>query len=130
LRGLDGGASHSARTVGAENATKSIEIFDPPIDLLGHDLEVWKSLAPLAFAARTLTRSTALAFELMCRNIVIAKRLTLDVEKAGGSDHRGMVQRVDAEMLAFNLRPCGKAMYEPVVVEAAVNPLAKFRQVK
>lgn len=85
-------------------------------------------LAPHAFANRTLTRGTALAFERLCRNIALEWELESNSEFRGGPNHRGLIQRVDAGMLRFNLSPCGKPMFESKKPESAppVNPLARF----
>lgn len=109
------------------NATSPVEEFDAPDSLTRDERAVWVKLAPFAFVNRTLTRATAWAFEMLCRNIVLEIGLGLGVEK-GGADHRGMMKIVDAELLRFNLSPCGKALYEgaPEQVEPT-NPLAKFR---
>lgn len=100
-----------------------IEPFDPPADLPSEDRQVWVELAPHAFAARTLTRATELSFRLLCRNIVIERALAL--VGAGSANHRGMIQRVDAELLRFCLSPFGKAIYE-AEPEKPANPLEKF----
>jgi len=88
----------------------AVEIFDPPKMLRGKVLGVWHTLAPLAFDARTLTRATELAFVILCRNVVLEQRLASKVATAGRSNHRGMIQRVDAELAKFCLAPFGKAL--------------------
>lgn len=127
LRGLDGGAG-KRKVVGAAKTalTKPVDEFDAP-DSLTHDQRlVWMALAPHAFEARTLTKGTMEAFIMLCRNVVIERGLAASAF-AGNADHRGMIQRVDAEMGAFSLRPCGKAIYEADEAEQApVNPLSRF----
>lgn len=87
---------------------------------------VWMELAPHAFAARTLTKGMMAAFVMLCRNVLIERGLAAS-HFAGNADHRGMIQRVDGEMAAFGLRPCGKAIYEPESEQAApANPLSRF----
>jgi hypothetical protein len=88
-----------------------IDEFDAPNDLSPDERNVWLELAPFAFAARTLTRATSFAFRLLCKNIVLERLYAASVADKGGANHRGL-QRVDAELLAFNLRPCGKAILE------------------
>ena len=102
-----------------------VERFDPPADLAADVREYWNDLAPFAFANRTLTKATAAGFLLLCRNLVIERALGKRKKDRGGANHRGMIQRVDAELLRFNLAPCGKPMYE-AVPETQVNPLARF----
>lgn len=100
-----------------------IEVFAPADDVPSEDRQVWLLLAPHAFAARTLTRATELSFRLLCRNVVIERALAL--VGAGSANHRGMIQRVDAELAKFCLAPFGKAIYE-AEPDAPANPLEKF----
>ena len=86
-------------------------------------LIVWQELAPEAFKARTLTKATALNFRMLCRSIVLEQQLAVSVDK-GAADHRGLMQRIDIELLRFCLSPIGKALYEAAPV--VVNPLARF----
>lgn len=103
----------------------AIDEFDAPDDLTLPERQVWLELAPHAFANRTLTKGTSLSFRLLCRNVVLERKLAADVELEGGSNHRGLIQRVDAELLRFNLSPCGKPILEAEPVKPA-NPLEKF----
>lgn len=84
------------------------EEFDAPDDLTREERAVWLKLAPHAFRRRTLTRATALSFEMLCRNIVLERKLADDMKLVGGANHRGVIQRVDAELLRFDLSPNGK----------------------
>src|SRR5580765_8643117 len=103
-----------------------IEVFDPPVDLTGPAHAVWLDLAPHAFAARTLTKGTARAFMVLCRNVALEHELAGDPALRGGANHRGILQRLDAELLRFNLSPCGKAIFtEDLQPQPAVNPLDK-----
>lgn len=98
-----------------------VEEFDAPDDLTMDERHVWLELAPHAFAALTLTKGTSLGFRLLCRNIVLERRFAASVMDAGGASHRGLIQRVDAELLRFGLAPCGK----PIVSapKAEVDPM-------
>lgn len=88
----------------------NVDEFDAP-DCLTHDERaVWLDLAPHAFQARTLTRATAYSFQLMCRNIVLERALASEPEERGKANHRGVIQRIDAELLRFSLSPIGKPM--------------------
>jgi hypothetical protein len=128
-RALTGNAGHRSRVLlgpGAGEAlvTAAIDPFEPTVELASDERRVWDALAPHAFAARTLTRGTELAFALLCRNLVIERA---QARMAPGTpSHRGMIQRVDAELAAFSLRPFGKPILtaEPVVTPA--NPLERF----
>lgn len=97
-----------------------IEEFDAPDDLTMDERHVWLELAPHAFAARTLTKGTAEAFKLLCRNVLLEKEMRASVLDRGRAAHQGMIHKVETAMLRFNLSPCGKAMVEaPVVVPDA-----------
>ena len=87
---------------------------------------VWRALAPHAVATRTLTPATALAFQLLCRNILLERELGGRVLDRGSASHRGMLQRVQAGLLAFNLAPCGKAMEVDAPATPVVDPLDRF----
>jgi len=102
-----------------------IATVDPPADLTSEERQFWDSLAPHARENRTLTPATAWSFRVLCRNLVLEHQLACS-EKKGGTDHRGILQRVDAELLRFNLSPCGKPIYEVEHPQAPANPLDKF----
>ena len=97
----------------------------PPEDLTSEERAVWTALASHAQAARTLTPGTALGFRVLCRNVVLEQRLATG-EDRGGPNHRGILQRVDAELARFCLAPFGKPIYEAEPVAPPVNPLEKF----
>lgn len=105
---------------GSRNRSKApaelpkVEEFDAPNDLTVDERNVWLSLAPGAFKARTLTRATEAAFKLLCQDVLLERDLRADPEKRGGADHRGMRQQVRAEMKAFGISPVGK----PIVTDA------------
>ena len=128
-KAIGGNAGHRGKVLAHPSALNTavveIEEFDAPDDLTRDERLVWLRLAPHAFANRTLTKATALAFELLCRNVVLERRLAASALGAAGADHRGLIQRVDAELLSFNLKPCGKALYEGEP-EKVTNPLDKF----
>lgn len=87
---------------------------------------VWAELAPHAFANRTLTPATLLAFRVLVRNVLLERTLAESPMFQGGPNHRGLLMRVDAELLRFNLAPCGKPLTEPEQAAVPVNPLARF----
>lgn len=88
------------------------DTFDPPATLRGKARAVWLELAPLAFEARTLTRATEASFVILCRNVALERKLAGSRRGAGGTNHRGMIQRVDAELAHFCLAPFGKPLSE------------------
>lgn len=130
LRAIDGGASHRPTVeIPTTNlsGTAAIDEFSAPDSLLHEERQVWLQLAPHAFKNRTLTRATALAFERLCKYVVLERILHESDAERGGANHRGLISRVDAGLLRFNLAPCGKALYEAAPDEAApVNPLDRF----
>lgn len=125
---LTGNPGHRARVLehpasGQVSVTAPCERFDPPVDMPSEERLVWDVLAPHAFDNRTLTRATEMSFRLLCRNMVIERALAL--VGAGTANHRGMIQRVDAELLRFCLSPFGKPIYQ-VEPQQSANPLEKF----
>lgn len=104
-----------------------------PVDLSDAERVVWERLAPRARERRTLTVDTADRFRLLCKSVVMEEamsaRLLTDgwtyiastVDGSGQEretlkahplcgPHRGMLQRVEAGMVAFRLAPIGKAL--------------------
>jgi hypothetical protein len=57
-----------------------------------------------------LTPATAAAFAMLCRNVVIERKLSVSALGVAGPDHRGMLARVEGLMLRFGLVPNGKAI--------------------
>jgi len=110
-------------------AVAPIEMFDPPKTLRGNARQVWLELAPHAFEARTLTRATELGFVILCRNVALERKLAGKTTTAGRSNHRGMIQRVDAELTKFCLSPFGKALYAAAPA-ATVSPLDRFTKTR
>jgi hypothetical protein len=104
-----------------------------PAGMSSGEQAVWNQLAPLAIQERTLTEVTAERFRLLCRAIVREGQMDEQIQKDGwtyqkvtidGSgqehteikahplcgQHRGMMQRCEAGMVAFRLSPTGKAL--------------------
>jgi hypothetical protein len=103
----------------------AVAVFDPPPHLTVAVRAAWAQLAPPAFQARTLTRTTELAFVLLCQNVVLERRLGTSPKTRGGASHRGVRAQLLAELAAFTLRPFGKPIYEAEPV-APANPLDRF----
>lgn len=131
-RALSGVRGHSKGRVLSHPGAKSddpgdVDEFDAPNDLTTDERNVWLELAPHAFRNRTLTKATSLSFRMLCRNVLLERGMATSKADQGTADHRGMIQRVDAELLRFNLSPCGKAMYEPTEgQQKPANPLERF----
>jgi hypothetical protein len=104
-----------------------------PDGLSDAEASAWAQLAPLAIQQRTLTPETAARFQLLCRQIVAERAMADRIEADGlvyiavtvdGSGkeretlkahplvgpQRGLMQRIEAGMLAFRLAPMGKAL--------------------
>ena len=94
-----------------------------PVDLEAEVRAVWELLAPHAEAERTLTKASTLAFGLLCRNIVFERRLASSPLKAAGTDHRGMLVRVEAGLARFRLIPDGRPV---VALEPAKDGWEEF----
>jgi hypothetical protein len=109
----------------------------------------WNRLAPAALAQRTLTEATAQRFVLLCKAIaleaqyeakILADGLTYVAITVDGSGqeretlkahplvgaHRGMMQRVEAGMVAFRLAPIGK----PLAMPADEKPKSSLEQLQ
>ena len=90
----------------------AVDEFDAPHDLATDERLVWLRLAPHAFKARTLTMATEYQFVMLCRNIVLERVIALDPDQRGRANHRGIIQRIDAELARFCLSPMGKPLVE------------------
>lgn len=129
LRSIDGGAAHRSE---AYQPVKALALPEPvdtpaPATLTDDERAVWVRQAPFAVRARTLTPSTALSFERYVRLVVLEDRLGRDVDAAGGTNHRGILQRINALELQFCLTPAGKALLDAPAAEAKpVSPLDRF----
>lgn len=86
--------------------------------------------APHAFANRTLTKASAMAFERYCQ-VVVLERNEAKSSGMGGANHRGLLKQINAYELQFLLIPNGRPMPEPPGAQGAasapVGKLSKFR---
>jgi hypothetical protein len=110
-----------------------VQPVDMPTDLSESEQKAWQELAPKASARGTLTPETADRFRLLCRAVSFERSMAARLEKDGwvyiavtvdgaGQErevlkahplcgpHRGMMQRVEAGMVAFRIAPTGKQM--------------------
>lgn len=134
-RSLDGGASHKAKVLPHPSSPAEppapvlpqLDESDCPNELSHDERQVWLELAPHAKLARTLTEATSLGFRMLCKNIALSNRYYASVLDSGGPNHRGLIQRIDAELLRFNLAPCGKPIQAVKTDKPAVDPIkARF----
>lgn len=124
-RFVDGNAGHRGRVLAHPSAPPAapppVDEFDAPDTLTMEERMVWLRQAPHAFANRTLTKSSAMAFERYCR-LVVEEGVEAKSSGHGGSNHRGMVKTLNAYELQFQLTPACKPMADaapavPVVAE-------------
>lgn len=108
-------------------AVPAVDHVDVPDDLTVAERLVWLRLAPHAMKAGTLTAATEFQFGLLCRNVVLERELAKDADQRGNASHRGIIQRVDAELARFCLAPMGKPIVE---VPAPVDPFDEFDEPK
>ena len=100
---------------------------DAPNSLTLDERLVWLALAPYAMQAGTLTPASEMAFVLLCKNIVLERLYAGSVQDRGGANHRGLIQRVEGGLDAFQLRPQGRRMPQAETVKPA-SKLDKFMQ--
>lgn len=122
-RALDGNARQRARVLPHPSAGEAPAVTptplpvltdaDAPADFTPDERKAWLELAPFALQNRTLTPATALGFRMLCRNVALERMYSQSVTDRGGANHRGLIQRIDAELLRFNLAPCGKPLGVP-----------------
>lgn len=139
IRALDGGATHRERgrvlvhpnaSTGASEPAAPLDLpaldeSDAPNELSPEERLIWLRLAPYAMQNGRLTDGTAFHFAQMCKNIILMQRYAASVTEAGGASHRGLIQRVDTELLTYGLVPSGAR--EASQQEPAVDPLkAKY----
>ena len=127
-RALGGNAGHRGRVLSHPSAPAPpvVDEFDAPDDLTTDERNVWLKLAPHAFQAGTLTKATSLAFCVLCRNIVLERTYMASVGERGTANHRGILQRVEGGLDAFQLRPQGRRMPSADPVAKPASPLSRF----
>lgn len=104
----------------------TVEEADVPNDLKTDERLVWLKLAPHAIQNGTLVAASEVAFGLLCQNIVRERKYGESLTECGTANHRGLIQRVEAGLDAFGLRPLpGKPLAQPQA-EKRVSPLERF----
>ena len=104
--------SRDQRVTGSAVIVADIKPVDMPDGLTVAEQAAWGWLAPFAMQSGTLTPATAYGFALLCRNIVLEREMAMDPDKRGEASHRGVVQRIDAELARYMLAPMGKPLME------------------
>jgi hypothetical protein len=118
---VDGTESRSNVLAHPSAAAATVERFDPPANLDDPAARgVWDELAPHAFEAGTLTPATSAAFAMLCRAVVRERALS-KTKACGGTNHRGLMQRVATSMKDFAIAPLGKPLGH-----AAAPPASKL----
>lgn len=125
---LEGTATRRERAQGSVNPPEAVPM---PAELGATEQRLWLELAPYATAARTLTPATSRAFRDLLQAILARDAMFAQIEKDGLtylkvtvdgagqehtevkahpliSQHRGMMQRVEAGMARFRIAPTGK----------------------
>jgi hypothetical protein len=115
-------------TLPTTNGLPEIEEFDAPDSLNLEERAVWLKQAPFAFAAGTLVKGTAEAFERYCR-VVVAERNEAKSSAVNGANHRGLLRLLRDLEKDFRLTADGKPLAAPKKDEAApASGLSRFRQ--
>lgn len=122
LKVLHGTATRSERK--RVTSPAPVEPVPVPEDLTGEERKAWLRLAPHAVKAGTLTPATEYQFVLLCRNVVLERQMAGDAKLRAGTHHRGIIQRIDAELARFCLSPMGKPLVEATPKD--VDPFARF----
>ncbi len=102
-------SSSPASVLPTTNDPSPVEEFDAPNDLSPEARAIWLKQAPQAFANRTLTRASAMAFERYCE-IAVMERDERRSSGRGESNHRGLMKELRELEARFLLIPSGKAM--------------------
>jgi hypothetical protein len=130
-----GGHHQSGRPAGELGVVDDSPLPDVPMPegMAIEEQLVWAQLAPLALAERTLIPATADRFRLLCESRALLQRMhqtlmkegltyvAVTVDGAGQerqllkahplvSQHKSMLQRVEAGMKDFKLAPTGKPL--------------------
>lgn len=144
------GGNAGRRAPKAKPALAPLPVLEPPQGMTEAQIAVWQDLAPKAAAARTLTVETAPGFALLCKQIVLERmmfselekdgltdtKVSLQMDESGGgvqavekkahallSQHRAMMQRVEAGLLRYRLSAMGK---ELLPIEDAKDEWSEF----
>lgn len=102
-------------------AAPVVEEFDAPNELTMAERHIWLALAPHAFRNGTLTPATAIAFTLLCQNVLRERTAGGSEKECGSANHRGLIQKVESGLDAFDLRPKGR----PMTAAAPAKPESK-----
>lgn len=131
-RFVDGNAGHRGRVIAHPSTTSEpppvpvVDEADAPNDLTLEERRAWLALAPHALQNGTLVPATSVAFVLLCKNIVRERKYGESLTECGTANHRGLIQRVEGGLDAFQLRPQGRRMPSADPVAKPASPLDRF----
>lgn len=138
---------HGSRDRGSRNRRPAQRVpVEMPADLPDAQQVIWKELAPHATEQGTLVPATASALRHLCAAVVARDQMAEAIEHDGLtfqkitvdgsgqehselkahpliSQHRGMMQRVEAGLVRFRLSPIGK---EIAPLEEPEDPFEEF----
>ncbi len=94
-----------------------------PASLSAEAQKVWQRQAPFALANRTLSATSAVAFERYCELVVLEMRESKS-SGVGGPNHRGLLRQINALELQFMLTPAGRPLTSTTDGAATGKPSA------
>lgn len=106
-----------------------IEEFDAPNELTVDERHVWMELAPHAFKAGTLRPSTAYAFIVLCRHVLLERQFAQSVTEKGSTKHTAALKEVNKGLDVYGLRANGKPLHGRSQLPV-VNEVDAFRKAK
>ena len=134
--GGDAGKRNGANPPAPAPPAPPLKLMPAPAGMPLGQAAVWNEFAPQACAQRTLSEQTAGAFGLLCKQVLLERRMFDAIEADGVqsidrtaahvllTQYRGMMQRVESGMQRFMLTPMGKPLSVPE--DVPVDPFSEF----
>jgi hypothetical protein len=114
------------------------ELARPPADLTPAERDVWRTCAPLAIEAQTLTPATAIGFRELCTVAALTHAIAESIDAARSAKepspfaiadglklYTKYAQRLDGLLARFKLTAFGKPVEGAAKPTATVNPWAE-----